>query len=151
MPKFVRVWEAAEILETSNSSIMVTAHNYKKKHGEYPKWYSTNGERGANKSYVDIEYILNNIEQERKYHKFATEELFWYLTETMNLKPASIARMLAAMSPIYKTDMTWRSFMTHGLFSYPIKKFGEATTRLSEFVKYGTELMESHKKELVNT
>lgn len=146
MPKFVKLEEGALTLNTSTASIHVTACNYRKKNGKYPKWYSSNGKVGTRKSYIDVEYLLNIHKEEMKmYHE--NTDLYFYISENTGLSNCKIAEYISSASELYPSKNSWVTYMTRGLFLEPTIRFHENVTRLKEFnriVKKMKDEYESH-------
>lgn len=143
MSKFVRIKEAAFYLNTTPSNIMVSASVYRKNNGGYPCWYKSDGNIGATKSYIDIDYLLSMREMEMsRFHESCN--LFYFITETMGIKQSHLAPLLAQNSPIYNKRASWMSFMQTTLFCEPATKFNNRVTRLQEFHRICGKLVEEY-------
>jgi len=143
MAKFISLSEGAVYLETTRSCIIVTAFDHKKKHGEYPCWYKSDGKMGGKKSYVDIDYILELREKEKELHHLACD-LFYFIIEEIKIKQSHLAPILASKSEIYNKPKSWMSFLQVTLFCEPLIKFHIRVTRLQEFYRIATELKEEY-------
>lgn len=140
MPKFVRLSEAVEILETTLSAIYMTAYAYRKKNGVYPPWYSSSGTVGAAKSYVDVEYILNLRDEARKESDEAVN-MYYHASDELGMRDSSIAKMLAKESEEYKSFNSWNTFLKTTLFYEPSVKLQRDTkSRISEFHRIMTKM-----------
>ena len=141
MSNLVSVEIAAEILGSTKASLMSSACIYKKKHGEYPVWYISNGKRGAWKSYVDVDVILQRTKDEYDAYEYGTNELWWELTEIYN--PNKLATIMSSRSAIYPKFITWRAFFTKYFFSSVDRvKLTDKITMRQEFVSIGKQLLE---------
>jgi len=140
MPKFVRLSEAVEILETTLPTIWVSACVYRKKNGVYPVWYSSSGAAGAAKSYVDVEYLLNLRDEVRK-ESIEAVNMYYHASDELGMRDLSIAKMLAKESEEYRSFSSWNSFLRTNLFSEPSAKFHRnAKSRISEFHRIMTKM-----------
>jgi len=140
MPKFVRLHEAVEILETTLPTIWVSACVYRKKNGVYPVWYSSSGAAGAAKSYVDVEYLLNLRDEVRK-ESIEAVNMYYHASDELGMRDLSIAKMLAKESEEYRSFSSWNSFLRTNLFSEPSIKFQRnAKSRISEFHRIMTKM-----------
>jgi hypothetical protein len=140
----VTVEVAAEILGSTKASLMVSACVYKKKHGEYPCWYVSNGKRGAFKSYVDVSVILQRTKEDYDAYEYGTNELWWELTEVYNAN--KLATIMSSRSILYPKFITWRAFFTKYLFSSVDRvKLTDKITMRQEFVIIGKQILEENK------
>lgn len=140
MPKFVRLSEAVEILETTLSAIYMTAYAHRKKNGVYPPWYSSSGTVGAAKSYVDVEYILNLRDEARKESDEAVN-MYYHASDELGMRDSSIAKMLAKESEEYKSFNSWNTFLKTTLFYEPsVKLQRDIKSRISEFHRIMTKM-----------
>ena len=141
MSNLVSVEIAAEILGSTKASLMTSACIYKKKHGEYPIWYVSNGKRGAWKSYVDVDVILQRTKDEYDAYEYGTNDLWWELTELYNAN--KLATIMSSRSELYPKFITWRAFFTKYLFSSVDRvKLTDKITMRQEFVSIGKQLLE---------
>jgi len=149
MGKFIRLDEASYFLNTSTSTMMVTACKLKKANGEYPCWYKSDGKVGARKSYIDIDYILGMRERELELYNLSCD-LFYFIIEEMNIKQSRLAVILSNSSEVYNKPMSWNSFLQVTLFCEPMMKFNERVTRLQEFYRIVSKMKEEFlcKKEI---
>lgn len=139
MSKLVGVSIAAELLDTTISSLQVTACNYKKEHGAYPKWYIADGKVGGSKSYVDMEVIASARALERASWIHCTDYLFWWLTDWMELSQNKLANEMAKRSKVYTNRDSWASFFSGSLFNLPKENiYSNHRTMTQEFTIYGT-------------
>lgn len=135
MSKFVKLKEGALVLETTINSIMVTACNYKRKYGAYPVWYSSNGKRGAIESYVDVEPLLRLRGEEIRIYEESSGYLYYLMLDEFGYTEASLSRLLADKSEIYKSKNSWLTFMQQNLFMEPVMKFTDKPSRMREFYR----------------
>lgn len=150
MPKFVRLDEAALTLDTTVTTLYVTAHNYKKSRGEYPKWYLSDGARGAKKSYVDVEPLLAMRNREMIWQEECSNDYYWYLITEMGYNENKLAILLARESIHFKNQVSWRTFMRTNLFTTPCIRFFDKVTRVSEFHRICGAMIASHKQGINN-
>lgn len=150
MPKFVRLDEAALILDTTVNTLYVTACNYKKSRGEYPKWYASDGSRGAKKSYIDVEPLLTMRNREMVWQEKCSNEFYWYIIDKMGYNENKLAIVLARESTQFKNQISWRTFMRTNLFTTPCIRFFDKVTRISEFHRICDALIASHKQGINN-
>jgi len=143
MAKFVSLEEGAISLETTKYCISVTAFEYKKKNGSYPLWYKSNGKIGAIKSYIDIEYLLALREKELKEY-YESCDLFYFITEEMNIKQWKLSEILSVKSELFKHKRSWNSFMQSYLFSEPVKKFSSKISLRQEFYRVCTDIKKEY-------
>jgi len=148
MSKLVSVESAAEILNTSKNSLMVTASAYKSQKGKYPKWYVSNGKRGASKSYVDLSVLDNNRQVLRSMWIYSTDSFYWILLHDLGLTEAKIAQTLARMSSIFKTANSWVTFLRGNLFGLPPENAYQITADMrTEFFRLSIKIIALAKKE----
>ena len=135
--KWVRLFEASYTLDTSESCIKVTASQYKKLNFIYPIWYKSENR----KIYVDIDYLLALRKKEMDEY-YASCDLFYFITEDMNIKQWKLSEVLAEKSESFKDKRSWNSFMRSYLFSEPIKKFSSKISLRQEFYRIASKLKE---------
>lgn len=140
MARYMTTSEAAIELGTTPNSIIVTAHSFRKKHGVYPTWYSSNGERGASRSYVDVESIHKTWNDQLEMQTEASNKIYWELLEK-GYNNSRIATAMAEQSDTFKSKSSWLSFMQSSLFREPRFRFSEEVTRVGEFYRIGKELL----------
>ena len=143
MANLVTVQIASEILGTTKASLMTTACVYRKKHGEYPDWYISNGKRGAWKSYVDIDIILARTQAEYDAYEIGTNDVWWKLLDLMNANQMAIE--LSKLSTNFTKFESWRAFINIHLFSSMDKvKFTDKITMRQEFVILGRKIINNY-------
>lgn len=143
MSNLVSVEVASEILGSSRASLMTSACVYKKQHGKYPVWYVSNGKRGGNKSYVDVDILLARTQAEYDAYEEGTNDIWWKLTEIYN--PNRLATEMSSRSKLYPTFTVWRAFFTKYLFSSVCRvKLSDKITMRQEFVIIGRQILEEH-------
>lgn len=142
MSKLVSVEAASELLDTTPSSIMVTACAYKRDKGKYPKWYVSNAKRGASKSWVDMEVLDNNRQLIRSIWIMCTDYLYWIMSYDFEMSDGYIAKQLARRSKIYPNEKSWRTFIQHSLFTLPQETvYALRATMLLEFMKISKDII----------
>jgi len=119
MAKLVSVEAASELIGSSKNSLFVTASQYKMKNGKYPKWYISNGERGASKSYIDMEVLDKNRQLVRSMWMYSTDSFYWIMSEEFKMSDSYIAHQLAKRSDKFKAVDSWKTFLNHVLFRLP--------------------------------
>lgn len=143
MSNLVTVQIASEILGSSKASLMTSACVYKKKHGKYPIWFISNGKRGAWRSYVDIDVLLQRKQEELDAYEIGTNELWWKLTKIYN--PNKLAIEVSKRSNNYPVFASWRAFFTLHLFSSIDRvKLTDKITMRQEFVIIGRQILEEN-------
>lgn len=135
MGNFIPICEAKDILDTNSKIIYVTACQHKKKCGEYPIWYKTDGR----KSSVDIDYLSNLRDSERVLQNKSVE-LYYFIIDDMDMKESRLSRILASESEIYMKASSWLMFMRSNLFSEPRVRYHERVTRIQEFHRIATKM-----------
>jgi hypothetical protein len=146
--KLVSVESAAELLGTTKNSLMVTASAYKKQRGKYPRWYLSDGKRGANKSWVDLDVLKNNNQVIRSMWMYSTNDFYWVLHHDLGLSETQIARMMSRMSNIFTTVASWVTFLRGNLFSIPPENAYQITADMrTEFFRLSIKIIALSKKE----
>lgn len=135
--KWVRLFEASYSLDTSESCIKVTASQYKKLNCIYPIWYKSENR----KIYIDIDYLLALRKKEIDEY-YTSCDLFYFITEDMNIKQWKLCDILAEQSEVFKDKRSWNSFMQSYLFSEPVKKFSDGNSLRKEFHRITSKLKE---------
>ena len=148
MPNYVSVESAAELLGSSKNSLMVTASAYKRDKGRYPKWYISNGGRGASKSYVDLDILDNNRQIIRSMWMFSTDSFYWVLLYDLGLTEAKIDQTLARLSTMFKTYTSWVTFLRDNLFGLPPENAYQITADMrTEFFRLRIKIIALAKKD----
>ena len=148
MPNYVSVESAAELLGSSKNSLMVTASAYKRDKGRYPKWYISNGGRGASKSYVDLDILDNNRQMIRSMWMFSTDSFYWVLLYDLGLTEAKIDQTLARLSTMFKTYTSWVTFLRDNLFGLPPENAYQITADMrTEFFRLRIKIIALAKKD----
>lgn len=130
---------SAYLLGTSKRSILVTACNYKRKHGEYPEWYKSSGKSGRSDVIVDTTYLLNIRQSTLRAHA-ESGKLYFKLIEKFGSE-SELARQLADRSEVYKSFFAWCTFMQRDLFKEPAFRFNDKYSKLKDFHKLALELL----------
>lgn len=141
MSKLVLVEVAAEQLGSSRNSLCVTASQYKKKHGVYPKWYISNGKkgRGISKSWVDMEILHQNRQLARSIWVYSTDPDGFYrvMRDEFKMNDTYIATQMAKRSKKYSNVDSWKTFIHKHLFSLPAEVvYSLGSDMQSEFFKH---------------
>jgi hypothetical protein len=148
MAKLMSVESAATLLNTSKNSLMVTASAYKRDKGAYPKWYVSNGLRGASKSYVDMDVLDNNRQIVRSMWMYSTDSFYWILSEDLGMSETEIAKTLSRLSSMFKAVTSWVTFLRSNLFGIPPENAYVITADMrTEFFRLSIKIIALAKKE----
>lgn len=123
---------AAIALGCGKQNFYVTASIHKKRHGEYPCWYKTEGVSGRKDSVeIDVKYILALREEVTRIH-FESGEMYFTVRDKLGTDTA-IANALVEHSSWDSSFHSWMSFMHRDLFKEPIVRFEDRHHKLREF------------------
>lgn len=145
MVKYASVADAAIYLHTTKECITVTACDYKKKHGQHPLWYQASN-RKVN---VDIGYLFKLRDREMLFSA-ESSEFYYTILDDLNINAYSLAGILSNQSEIYNKVSSWRNFLQHTLFTEPKVKFHDRISRLSEFHRIASQLVEEYECQSTN-
>jgi len=137
MAKLVSPEYAAEVLNTTPNALMTMACLRKREDGVYPKWYISDGKRGTNIAFVDIEIIERNNQIRKKAWLFATDKLYWLLEAIEGYSMQYFAELLASKTE-YSAN-SWAMWLSRDAWSLPNGNVYELKqNRLFDFIRITT-------------
>ena len=144
MANLVRLEHAAEVLGTTPSSLTVTAWAHKDKKGVYPRWYISDGKRGGNKSYIDVDELDRNRQIVRRAWLYASDHLYWMLEAAEGYNISHFAAICSEINGDSKAS--WLQFLSADLWNIPQSNCYELKkNKLFDFIKVATRFIYVHK------
>lgn len=136
MNRYITIYEASEKYERTEDNFRSQALKYKSKHGSYPKWYTKHKGKYMIDTY-EYEYKTN---LERIAWIYATDKLYWILSDTIGKSNLELSRVLSSMGK--RSVDVWQVFLNNSLFNVPPEFVGDKKKSMRlEFVQLGTRLI----------
>ncbi len=113
--------------------LTVVASNYKRRHGNYPKWYIHEGK----KAYIDVlEFDKSQTLYERA-QLYCNEKLYWIFMSA-GYSDSTLSSIMAENSKRYKSTSSWMQFFMYDLFSVKYRRNVLHGSMLEDFLRIGS-------------
>lgn len=119
MSRLVRIAELVEDHGKSESSILTSAHIYKREHNSFPDWYI---KEPSGAVFVDLDKLEFQSKSDMKAWELNTDPeygLYWVLRLLLGYSDQKIAKHCASKSYKFTNISSWKQYMQYNMFNVP--------------------------------
>ena len=116
----VSIPSAVALYGLSKDTLYASACIARKNNGIYPKWYIEQGDR----NYIDMDEFERPSRIENDVWRRVTDSeygVYWAMINHFKVSDFYQAKILAERSKEFKSEQSWRAFMSNSMFSLPVK------------------------------